>query len=79
MLTITDSITSFCIRKEEAIELECKLNVTRYRKIWSAIGDSLYAFGTDRYKGDVLLITTLQLEFIELLRTRSSWKNCYDL
>ena len=79
MLTITDSITSVCISKEEAIDLERKLNVTRYRKIWASIGDSLFAFGTNRYNGDVLTITTQQLEFLELLRTRLSWKNCFDL
>ncbi len=79
MLTITDSITSFCIPEEEAIDLEMKMNVTRYAKIWGSIGDSLYHFAHGKYKGDRLHVTSQQFEFLELLRTRASWKECYDL
>ena len=79
MLTITDTITSFCVTREEAIALELKLNVTRYRKIWVAIGDILYAFGTGRYAKNTINVTTEQYQFLEILHSRSSWKVCYDL
>ena len=78
-LTLTDSITSFCIQKKEAIDLEVKLNVSHYGKKWSIIGDYLYAFGIYTYPDTTLVISTEQMRILNVLHKRISWRDCYDV
>lgn len=81
MLRITDSEHVCEIDKEEAIQLELKLNVTQYGKQWSYIGDKLYAFGSGSLSksDDILVVSAQQYAFLEILQKRASWKDCYDL
>ena len=68
MLRITDSEHAFEIEKEEAIQLELKLNVTQYGKQWSYIGDKLYAFGSGSESDDIFVVSAQQYAFLELLQ-----------
>jgi len=80
MLTLTDSITSFILNEKEAIDLELRLNVSKYGTIWRLIADVLYNYGsrilnpTQRFQ-----ITTEQLNFLIFLQSRETWEACRNL
>ena len=44
-IKIINGTDHFFLNKHESINLEIKLNVTKYGKDWSHIGDDLYNFG----------------------------------
>ena len=48
MLEITDSLRTFILTKQEANDLELKLNVTEYGHTWKHIGDALFDYSTSR-------------------------------
>ena len=79
MLTVTDATSSFLLNEREAIDLELKLNVTFYGHLWrDAIGDPLFQYGTGSVL-ETLLVSTEQFVFLEMLRTKDSWRDCHDL
>ena len=55
----------FFVAYDQAIDIELKLNVSKFGKIWSHIGDHLFQYGT-RTRGptDTLTVTKEQYEFI---------------
>ena len=72
MLTITDNIESIIIsNRDDAIDLELKLNVTSKGRLWSNIGDTLYNFTLNH-----LVITTEQLSFLKMLQSMPNWDSC---
>ena len=80
MFTVTDSNTSFILNEQEAIDLELKLNVTEYGRPWRSIGDALYNYGTQNSNALTnVLVTTEQLDFLIMLRSKESWKVCRGL
>lgn len=80
MLTLTDSITSFILNEKEAIDLELRLNVSKYGTTWRLIADVLYNYGS-RILNPVqrFQITTEQLNFLQFLQARESWESCRNL
>jgi len=48
LLTLTDRFSTFQLNKQEAIQLELKLNTSIYGRKWITIGDHLYDFGIGR-------------------------------
>ena len=80
MFTVTDSNTSFILNEREAIDLELKLNVTDYGHLWRPIGDALYNYGSQNLNFLTnLVVTTEQLDFLIMLRSKESWKVCRGL
>lgn len=79
MLTVRDNNERFELNEKESISLELKLNVTSKGKEWSKIGDHLYNFGTKQDCVEVLIVTTEQLSFLQLLMSRLSYRECYGL
>jgi hypothetical protein len=79
MLRITDNVHNMQVDINASIGLELKLNVTSKGKVWSAIGDHLFKFGTKKECGDTLFVTTEQFEFLQLLFTKCSYKDFYYL
>ena len=79
MLRITDKVQNMQVDPLASIGLELKLNVTSKGKIWSAIGDHLYAFGTNKECADTLFVTAEQFDFLQMLCTKGSFKDCYIL
>jgi len=78
-LTIIDpSGNSFMLTQQEAIQLELKLNVTKYGKSWKDLGDVLFNFNSS-YTSQNLTVTSQQFEFFEMLNTKRSWEDCRDL
>ena len=80
---ITDGIRQLILPQSECILLELKLNVTKYGKSWSFIGDFLFDFGSKNISADKMYksvtVTAEQYDFVELLMSRPSWKDCYEL
>jgi len=81
MLKIHDSIDSIIIdKRQDAIALELKLNVTQYCHHWKHIGDVLYNYGINR--ADALtdfVVTNEQLSYLKMLQTKPNTESCWDL
>jgi len=73
---ITDNISIIELNKEDARDLELKLNVTSKGHAWSYIGDALYNFQPDIYT-DNFVVTTEELNFLKkiMLLTKEQCKN----
>jgi len=82
MLTILNEETkeSFKVDGQGAIDLELKLNVTKKAQVWVKIGDQLYDYGishSDREQS--MVITDAQYVFLLMLKTKETYKDCYNL
>jgi len=73
---ITDNISIIELNKEDARDLELKLNVTSKGHTWSYIGDALFNFQPDVYT-DNFVVTTEQITFLNkiILLTKEQCKN----
>lgn len=67
VLYITDLSNTFCLTDHEALELELKLNVTKYGKLWAKIGDKLYDFFNNRLKERQIICTKEQFTYLNEL------------
>ena len=79
MLTVTNTEQSFQLDAQSCVALELKLNVTSKGKVWSAIGDHLFNYGTNRPCKEFLVVTNEQFAFLEELQTKASYKECQNL
>jgi hypothetical protein len=79
MITISDSLQSFSLDKRGAINLELKLNVTKYGRAWRPIGDALYNYGVSDEEIAEYTVTPDQFTFLQMLNTKSGWEECRDL
>jgi hypothetical protein len=80
MLNITDTTNSFMVDEKTAIDLELKLNVTKYAHTWKSIGDVLYDFGARKPNAiNNLIVTTEQYDYLTMLMKEPSWKTCKGL
>jgi hypothetical protein len=74
----TESYISLC--KKESIELELCLNVTKYGILWKDIGDALYEYGISYEEKDYeVIVTNDQFNFLKMLKTKESWRQCSRL
>jgi hypothetical protein len=76
MLVVTTDTYHFKLTPAESLDLEIKLNVTSKGNVWKEIGDRLFANGPE---WEMLVVTNEQYDFLNLLRERKSYKDCYDL
>jgi hypothetical protein len=64
-LCITNGNLMFFVAYDQAIDIELKLNVSKFGKTWSHIGDHLFQYGTrTRAPTDTLSVTKEQYEFL---------------
>ena len=72
-ITITDGDKMFSLKQTECIDLELKLNITKYGHAWSYIGDYLYnsVNKKDKIKSNVCQVTQFQLKYLNKLRQTS--------
>jgi len=80
-LTIKDeNMEEMELTEREAIDLELKLNVTSKGHEWKHIGDVLYNFGSNKDEAVFeFTVTSIQMEFLKILVTKNSYKDCKDL
>lgn len=76
---ITDTTRTILLTRSECLELELSLNVSCNRFNYISIGDQLYNYYCKPLKYDDLIITSDQFNFLLLLKSKKSWKNCYNL
>ena len=81
VIIITSDESQFIqLNKQEAIQLELKLNVTSKGHELKNIGDELFNFGSSQeQKNCSFIVTNEQYKFIMMLMSKSSWKDCYGL
>ena len=61
-LYITDGDYMLVLKMNECVQLELKLNITKYGFDWKHIGDVLFKFGTQ--SANKLHVTAQQLNFL---------------
>jgi hypothetical protein len=80
VVIITDDKDRLLVDREEARDLELKLNVTSKGHLWKHIGDVLFDFMSERVPVSTrLVVTTEQLAFLLVLKNRKGWETCKDL
>lgn len=79
MLEITDSIRAFSLSKQEANDLELKLNVTEYGHAWKHIGDVLFDYSTSKPCVSSYIVNEQQYDFLSMLMTKSGYQDCKGL
>lgn len=79
MLEITDTKRSFTLDKQQANDLELKLNVTAYGHIWKYIGDILFDFSTSKPCVSRFIVNDQQYEFLSMLMTKNGYHECKGL
>jgi hypothetical protein len=75
---ITDNISIIELKKEDARDLELKLNVTSKGHTWNYIGDALFNFHTEtQIYTEAYVVTTEELNFLnKIIRlTKEQCKN----
>ena len=80
MLLITDDKRSFKLTQKESIDLELKLNVSAYGKMWTHIGDVLYKHGSS-FQEEYMELAIGKEEYDLLLKLleKTSWEQCIDM
>ena len=80
MLLIADDKRSFRLSQKESIDLELKLNVSAYGKMWTHIGDVLYKHGSSFQEEYMeLAIGKEEYDFLLKLLEKTSWEQCIDM
>jgi hypothetical protein len=79
LINIDDKDSYKLLTKKEVLSLELKLNVTKYGKKWSKLGDILFIFQASSTTNEELLITQEQFKFFDVLLERNSWEECRNL
>jgi hypothetical protein len=79
LINIDDKDSYKLLTKKEVLSLELKLNVTKYGKKWSNLGDILFNFQASSTTNEELLITQEQFNFFDVLLERNSWEECRNL
>ena len=80
MLTIQSDTDSFVLTRDEANDLELKLNVTTVGRIWRPIGDVLFNFSVQNREAlTSYAVTSEQFVFLQQLRQRKGWSSCKGL
>lgn len=80
MLLIADDKRSFKLTQKESIDLELKLNVSAYGKMWTHIGDVLYKHGSS-FQEEYMELAIGKEEYDLLLKLleKTSWEQCIDM
>jgi hypothetical protein len=79
MLEITDGTRAFSITKQQANDLELKLNVTAHGHTWKHIGDVLFDFSGSRPCVSTYTVNEQQYDFLSMLLTKNGYQECKGL
>jgi hypothetical protein len=80
MLTVTCTVTnqSMSLTRDDARDLELKLNVTSKGRTWASLGSALFDFHSTGNPA-ITDITPEQFLFLELLQTKNGYESCRRL
>lgn len=76
---ITNNVSNIELNRQQAIDLELKLNVSSRGHELKYIGDLLYDFGCGRDTPNTLIVLNDVMNFLEMLMTKTSWHDCHGL
>jgi len=80
MLILTDGAHEIRLTDRECIDLELKLNVSAYGKLWSHIGAELYEYGCRKFTHEKeFLIEKEELIFLNRLLNKATWEQCQGM
>jgi len=66
--------------RNDAIQLELKLNVTSKGHEWKHIGDVLFNFESNKNNAVFeYTVTSIQMSFLKMLMTKKSYEECRNL
>ena len=74
MLLTDHSGNSYMLKKDEALAMELKLNISPYKWKWKEIGDKLYNYAIDKEELKELIVTTEQFKYLIQLLSNSNSK-----
>ena len=78
MLTFTTASQSMSLTRDDARDLELKLNVTSKGRTWNALGNTLFDFHSTGNPA-ITDITVEQFTFLELLKSKIGTDSCRRL
>ena len=70
-LTITNNVDKFIIKDREILNMELKLNITEYGKVWSHIGDHLFDFYHQKILINTLIVDDNQFKYLKNLSLKN--------
>ena len=80
MLVLTDGKQELKLNYEECVDLELKLNVSAYGKLWGHIGEVLYEYGAKKStKEKEIIIYKEELDFLNRLIDKATWEHCQGM
>lgn len=75
-IIITNTSRNIVLSRQDAIQLELKLNVSSKGHELKDIGDILYNFGSSRTDDSIHTVNNYVFEFLEKLMNRKTWQDC---
>jgi hypothetical protein len=80
MLILTDGTHEIRLTDRECVDLELKLNVSAYGKLWSHIGDALYEYGSKKLTTNKeFIIYKDEIDFLNRLLEKATWEQCQGM
>jgi hypothetical protein len=78
-IIITNNSRNFVLSRQDAIQLELKLNVSSKGHELKEVGDVLFNFGSNRSDESYYTVNNYVFEFLEKLMNRKTWQDCRGL
>jgi hypothetical protein len=76
---ISDEKRNLSLTRGECLVLELSLNVSSNRFNYKNIGDKLYEYYCSPEKKNNIIVSSTEFDYLLLLKSKNSWKLCYDL
>ena len=78
-LKIVDNQRLLDLSRGECLVLELSLNVSSNNYNYKSIGDQLYKYYCSPCNPGKVIVTPEQYDFLVLLKSKKSWKDCYNI
>jgi hypothetical protein len=78
-IIITNNSRNIELSRQDAIQLELKLNVSSKGHELKEVGDVLFNFGSNRSDESYYTVNNYVFEFLEKLMNRKTWQDCRGL
>ena len=78
-LKLADDQRNLDLTRRECLVLELSLNVSSNNYNYKTIGDELYKYYCHPYNSSKITVTPEQYDFLVLLKSKKSWKDCYNI
>jgi len=76
---ISDKNRNLSLTRGECLVLELSLNVSANRFNYKNTGDKLYQYYCCPVKKSDIIVSSKEFDYLLLLKSKKSWRLCYDL